>query len=101
VVTVVITARLGNAPNGGEGDDRGELGFRLGRIFGAERKRRATRFVQSFIRCLGACLVTDSVEERTPARGEEKHGVSLAIVREEGDEDDLLLVILTKGYLGC
>jgi hypothetical protein len=43
----------------------------------------------------------DSVEERAPARGEEKHGVSLAVVREEGDEDDLLLVILTKGYLGC
>jgi hypothetical protein len=53
-----------------------------------------------FILLLGACLITDSVEERAPAQGEEKHGVSLAVVREEGDEDDLLPDILKRMGIG-
>jgi hypothetical protein len=49
----------------------------------------------------GGRLVTDSVEERTPARGEAHHGVAVASMRQEGMRTTFSLLFLTKGYLGC
>jgi hypothetical protein len=55
---------------------------------------------RGFILLLGACLVTDSVEERAPARGRKLHGVVLSTQREEGDEDDLLPDIFKRMGIG-
>jgi hypothetical protein len=45
---MVITVGLEEALNGGEGDDRDELGFRCGGGIGQRRKRRRLGFVQNF-----------------------------------------------------
>jgi hypothetical protein len=73
-------------------------------IFRAGRKKRATRFVQGFIRRLGACLVTVSDEERTPARGKDEHAVVLSSRHDGEDEDDFVFfsVERVRGMvLGC
>jgi hypothetical protein len=41
-VSTAVTARLGDAPDGGNEDGRGELGFRLRRIL--EQREEKTRF---------------------------------------------------------
>jgi hypothetical protein len=39
-----------------------------------------------------------SDDERSTAAREDGHGVELASMHEEGDEDDLSQIFLTKGY---
>jgi hypothetical protein len=73
-----------------------QLGFRVWGIFRAGRKKRATRFVQGFIRRLGACLVTVSDEERTPARGKDEHAIVLSSRHDGEDEDDFVLFFFCR-----
>jgi hypothetical protein len=45
-------------------------------------------------------LITTSIKESSPARGESKHGFVLVGMREEGDEDEPLLRYLIEGARG-
>jgi hypothetical protein len=109
VVSVVVTARLGMALNGGEGDDRGELGFRLGRILGAGRKNSRAR-----VRCgplYGARmrLVTSTVEEKLPPASRSRARLRAVTPARGEDEDDFVPRYLDEGVwavvaglvLGC
>jgi hypothetical protein len=106
---MVVTARLGMALNGGEGDDRGELGFRLGRILGAGRKNSRAR-----VRCgplYGARmrLVTSTVEEKLPPASRSRARLRAVTPARGEDEDDFVPRYLDEGVwavvaglvLGC
>jgi hypothetical protein len=45
-------------------------------------------------------LVTKWSMEESPAREEGEHAVVLALMHGGEDEDELLVVLLTKGYVG-
>jgi hypothetical protein len=94
---MVITVGLGEALNGGEGDDRDELGFRCGEKLSKEGRKSGTRVHLGPLYGARARLVTPSVEEGPPAtKGRGARRLAGVHARRK-DEDDLLLVILMKG----
>jgi hypothetical protein len=95
-VLTVVTARFGTFPIDGDGRCRSGLGFRYGEKM--ERGRNSgTRVRRGPLYGARARLVTPSVEEGPPAtKGRGARRLAGVHARRK-DEDDLLLVILTKG----
>jgi hypothetical protein len=100
-VTMVVTAMLGEAPNDDDRYGRGEPGFLFEKNWGRGERIRSHCSSLSFYMVPRMCLVTPSVEERAPARGERRTRRRGGLQRTEGMRTTSSWDISqTKGY-GC
>jgi hypothetical protein len=104
-VPMVITVGLEEALNGGEGDDRDELGFRCGGGIGQRRRRRRLGFVQNFYTAPGR-VPRHTVEEGGGASERGRWARRRAVVlRDEGMRMSSFFYFVAEGVrglaLGC